>query len=93
MELRIRKDTVQLRDSWDISKKDFDTVLDLVHIEDYIPNRTRKSLKREWAVHNFFYNLGIKRDKTGHVDFDFKEKWYEKLGYGILGRFVWILIK
>ncbi len=92
MEIKIRKYTVQVVDSYQVHKKDFDKVIDELLCIDIL-KRSRKSLRLEWAAHNFLYNLGIKKDKTGNVDFDFVQSGWERFLYGILGRIAWIFIK
>ena len=92
MEIKIRKYTVQVKDSYEVSKKEFDGVIDQLLCIDIL-KRSRKSLRLEWAAHNFLYNLGIKKDKTGNVDFDFIQSGWERFLYGILGRIAWIFIK
>lgn len=75
-----------------VSKKDFDGVIDeLLKFEEL--KRTRKSLKLEWATHNFLYNIGYEKDRTKDVDFDFVQSRKEKILYGIAGRISWIFIK
>lgn len=92
MDIRIRKTSVQVRDSYLVSKKDFGEVLDRVEKIAEL-KRTRKSLKYEWAAHNLAYKLGIKRDKTAHVDFDLEMGAIKKFLYGLLGRISLIFIK
>ena len=92
MEIKIRKNTLQVKDSWEVSKKDFDKVIDELLCIDIL-KRTRKSLKYEWAVHNFLYNLGVKKDKTGSVDFDFVQSKWDKFRYGLVGWIALIFIK
>lgn len=92
MEIKIRKYTVQVVDSYEISKKNFNKVIDELLCIDIL-KRSRRSLKYEWAVHNLLYNLGIRKEKTGSVDFDFVQTTWEKIKYGLLGWIALIFIK
>ena len=92
MEIKIRQYTVQVKDSYEVSKKEFDGVIDQLLCIDIL-KRSRKSLRYEWAVHNLLYNLGIKREKTGSVDFDFVQSPWDKFKYGLIGWIAWIFIK
>ena len=84
-----------ISNSYKISKKDFQKVLDYCKSENKdakIFNRTDRSLKAEWAVHNFLYNINYKRNQTKDVDLDYpcdKPEWV----YKILGSLVWLFIK
>lgn len=92
MEIIRRWCSIQIKDSYLVSKKDFDGVIDeILKFEEL--KRTRKSLKLEWAAHNFLYNLGYERDRVKDVDFDFVQSRKEKILYGIVGRIAWLFIK
>lgn len=70
MEFSVTQNSIQIIDSYTFSKIDFDRCLD--YIEDkYYTNvfdmRGRKSLKKEWAMYNLMYRLGINRKSTGNV--------------------------
>jgi len=89
-------DNICIPDSYRISKKDFDSVLD--EIEEEKPSavfkyRSRKSLKLEWATHNGLYNLGLWRSRTKDVDLEYPQSWYHKIIYWILGNLFWLFIK
>ena len=92
MEIKIRKNTVQVTDSFEVSKKDFDGVIDQLLCIDIL-KRSRKSLKYEWAAHNLLYNLGYRREKTGSVDFDFVQTKKDRIRFGILGWIALFFIK
>lgn len=84
-----------LYDSYAVSKKDFQKTLDDIRKieggDKKIFERTDKSLKREWACHNFAYMLGYERDRTKDCDLDNpcdRPEWIYKL----VGFFVWIFI-
>ena len=49
-----------------------------------------ESLKREWAAHNA---LGISRSRTSHMDLNWPQPWFVRLGYAILGTIAWPFIK
>lgn len=52
-------DNICIPDSHEISKRDFDRILDEIETErpsDVMKNRSRKSLKAEWAAHNRHIN-------------------------------------
>ena len=55
-------------------------------------NRSRFSLKMEWAVHNFLYKIHYKREQTKDVDLDDPCDHPEWI-YEILGCLVWIFIR
>ena len=82
-------------DGYTVSKKDFQKVLNqikAIHGDKKIFERTDKSLKREWASHNFLYCVGYKRERTKDVDLDNpcdKPEWV----YMIAGLIVWPFIK
>lgn len=46
--------------------------------------RTMFGMICEWRAHNLLWSLGIKRERTKHVDLELKVKWYYKIGYFIL---------
>ena len=95
MEVKVRTYTLQLKDSYLVSKKNFDQELDNLAPEHaaLLALRSRKSLKWEWAVHNLAYQLGIRRSKTKDVDLNYDLKWYEKVFYALVGRLALLLIK
>lgn len=82
-------------DSCAVSKRDFQKTLNQIkatHGDQPIFQRSDKSLKREWATHNFCYSIGYKREQTKDCDFDLpcdKPEWL----YGIVGLMVWPFIK
>lgn len=93
---------VHIADSYKVSKRDFAFTLEQRErrarqqgITSEIPvfdNRSKFSLKMEWAVHNFLYALHIRREQTKDVDLDYpcdKPEWL----YCTLGIFAWIFIK
>ena len=96
MKYKILGDRVKLFDSYAVSKKTFTKELNSIrnlHPACLLWNRSESSLRREWAAHNLAYALGINRDKTKDADLNFEQKWYEKLGYFIVGSIALLVIK
>ena len=96
VEYTITENNLHIVDSAYIGKDDFWKELAEIWIEhttNPVFERTIYSLLREWATHNFLYNLHIFRSHTKDVDLNAKQKWYEVIGYGIVGRIAWIFIK
>lgn len=56
-------------------------------------NRSIASMKREWAVHNLLYTLGIAKSRTEAVDINYPQKWYVRFGYCLVGWFAKLVIK
>ena len=97
---KISDNKLRIVDSYDVKKCDFDIFLDGIKLnEENIGNsskvweRSRFSLKTEWACHNFLYNIGFKRNRTKDVDLNFPQKLYEKIIYPIAGVIFWVFIK
>ena len=89
--------SIQIQDSYKISKYEFVDIINQIKTDlpEHIvsKNRSTKSLKYEWAVHNLLYNLNIARSHTKDVDFNYPLKTIEKLTYSLF-RWMWfILIK
>jgi hypothetical protein len=85
-----------LYDSCFVPKSMFKAELDRIrnlHPTCHLWARSDRSLRREWAAHNWAYALGIKRDKTADVDLNFEQSWYTRLGYCILGSIAMLFIK
>lgn len=93
---------IHIENSYKVRKKDFDKTLDGIRETAYkerneselavFNNRSRFSMKCEWAVHNFLYSIGLWRERTKDCDIDFpcdKPEWI----YCIIGCLVWIFIK
>ena len=93
----VTSDNIHIEDSYKISKKAFDSVLN--SIQAVYPdclvfkNRKRNSMKLEWAVHNFLYSLGVLKARTGSVDINWPQKWYVNWAYNIAGVMVWLFVK
>lgn len=88
---------LHIEDSAFVSKYEFDAVLDWCRKE--FPNckiweeRTRKSMIREWAVHNLLYRLGMFRSHTKDVDINTPLSWYVLLAYNVFGSISLLFIK
>ena len=57
-----------------------------------IKNRCNLSLMNEWAVHNLLYYFSIEKSRTGSVDLDYPQKWYNLVIYNIFGPIALLLI-
>ena len=90
---------VQITDSYKVSKKHFDTYLNILRSEYDVTvfrERTNRSMTDEWACHNFVYDIDIFgwfRDRTKDVDMQYPLAWWEKIVYPCLGWFCKIFIK
>jgi hypothetical protein len=87
---------IHLESSFQVSKNDFERELLAMrerHPESQVWNRSIESLKREWATHNAFHAMGIFPNRTGHMDLNWPQPWFVRLGYAIFGRLVWPFIK
>lgn len=95
MKYKIFGNRIKLYDSCFVPKERFKPELDRIrglHPTCHLWIRSDKSLRREWAAHNWAYSLGIKRDKSADVDLNFEQEWYQKLLYGIVGTIaLWII--
>ena len=86
--------TLTLYDSYTVPKKEFQGTLDEIkkeHGNMPIFQRSDKSLKREWAVHNFLYMVGYEVERTKDCDLDLpcdKPEWV----YIVIGFLVWPFI-
>ena len=89
---KINEHNIHIVNSYAIRKRDFDCVLDNYTDNEVAKHRTRFSLKMEWAVHNFCYAIGFKREQTRDVDLDYpcdRPEWV----YKVVGCLVWIFIR
>lgn len=96
MKCKIYKDRLKLLDSYLCPKGKYGRELGRIrNLHPTIPvwERTERSLRCEIATHTLLYNLGIKRSKTKDCDLNFVQRWYEKVGYGILGTFALLVVK
>lgn len=82
-------------DSAFVPKADFQKTLNqikAIHGNQPIFQRSDRSLKAEWAVHNALYDLHYKREQTKDCDFDIPSDHPEWM-YMIIGALVWPFIK
>lgn len=96
MKYRVLDNRVKLLNSYLVPKARYTTELNVVrYLEPKCPlwGRGMGSMRREWAVHNLAYSLRIKRSKTKDCDLEYKQKWYAKIGYAIIGTIALWLIK
>ena len=87
---------IHLESSFLVSKADFERELLAMrerHPESQVWNRSIESLKHEWATHNAFHAMGIFPNRTGHMDLNWPQPWFVRLGYAIFGRLAWPFIK
>ena len=96
MRYTVSSNNIQLKSSFEVRKKDFERELAAIreaYPDSLVWNRTIRSLKREWAVHNAFHALGIVRKQTADTDLNWPQKWYFRIGYAIAGFLIWPFIK
>lgn len=95
LDYTLTDNNLHIEDSYKIGKRAMGVIL--THIKNTaetpskVWNRSMFSLRMEWAVHNFLYSIGYKRERTADVDLDYPNK-IEWL-YCILGCLVWIFVK
>ena len=82
--ITVSRNNVHIVDSWKYKKEDFEHILEsLAFIHKNTCNvfkyRSIKSLKREWVVHNFLYNIGYQRERTKDADLDWPQDWKTRL--------------
>lgn len=95
--LEVSNNTIHIEDSHNISKYEFDGIIDGIYdlhpTHPVVNNRSKQSIKNEWAVHNLFYNLGIMSSRTQSVDFNYPLTKLETITYKCLGWLSLLLIK
>ena len=87
---------IHINDSCAMSKKDFDSALAAIeeaHPELFVWKRTKNSLKRELAAHNFLYSLGIAKSRTKDCDLNYPLAWYVSAAYWLVGGLALLIIK
>lgn len=88
----VSPNNIHLESSFLVPKEDFERELELMreqHPESEVWNRSMESLKREWAAHNALHALGVFRSRTAHMDLNWPQPWYVRMGYEVAGRVVW----
>lgn len=95
--LEVSDNTIRIVGSYNISKYEFDGIIDGIYdlhpSHPVITNRSKQSIKNEWAVHNLFYNLGIMPSRTQSVDFNYPLTKLETTTYKCLGWLSLLFIK
>ena len=92
----VSENNIHLDSSYQVRKEDFESELKAIrerHPDSQVWNRSIESLKREWATHNAFHAMGIFRSRTAHMDLNWPQPWYIRLGYAVIGKIVWPFIK
>ncbi len=92
----VSENNIHMDSSFLVSKNDFESELNALreqHPESQVWNRSIESLKHEWATHNAFHAMGIFPNRTSHMDLNWPQPWFVRLGYAIFGRLAWPFIK
>lgn len=88
---------IHITDSYKVSKKDMLSIireLRKVYPDNIVlKNRTDKSLKREWLVHNLLYKLNYQVKRTKDVGLDYPQSKKYKIGYRILGALAALILR
>jgi hypothetical protein len=93
----ISSNNIQIKDSYTLSKKEFEDTIN--NVKQLYPNnlvcinRSNFSIKMEIATHNLCYNLGIARSRTKDVDINYPLSKLEKITYTVVGPLAWLFIK
>jgi hypothetical protein len=94
--ITVTPNNIHIDDSYKVSKKNFDAVLDDIEKEHpeclVFQHRKRISMKFEWATHNALYLLGLWKSHTKDVDINWPIKWYVCFLYNVVGALVWLFI-
>lgn len=89
MEIRVSENNIQIVNSYEVSKKRFDAIIDRLQRNlpqhKVIVNRSRSSIKKEWTSHNLLYKLGIARSRTRDLDINYPLTFVEEVFYSIVG--------
>ena len=73
MKYEITTNNLHIEDSYQVSKKDMLSTLTYIkafHPDSRVWERTMRSLRAEWIVHNALYRLHLYRTRTKDVDLD-----------------------
>lgn len=94
--IKVNSNNIHIEDSHKISKKEFKSILNELRSKysgnTVLMNRSNSSLIFEWSFHNLLYYFNIQQSRTGSVDLDYPQKWYEKIAYYLVGPISLILI-
>lgn len=98
MEIKVTKNNIHIERSCECPKRSFGVVLNAIRAEyagqtDVLDHRTDRSMRREWAVHNALYTLGMYKQRTESCDLEYPQKPLFALTYNIVGVIVWPFIK
>ena len=96
MRYKVTENYIKLIDSYLIPKRKMDR--ELISIRNLHPScpvfqRSFRSLKAEWAVHDALYALGIARERTKDCDLNIGQPWYTRAAYWLFGALAWPFIK
>ena len=94
--ISVSSNNIHLNSSFKVPKEEFERELEALrerYPESEVWNRSMESLKREWATHNAFHAMGVFRSRTAHMDLNWPQPWFVRLGYAIIGRIAWPFIK
>lgn len=97
MGIRVSENNIHIDDSHAVSKRWFKEIL--LEIKTAHPEcrvfvqRPLYSLKKEWALHNALYALGIMRGRTADVDLNAPMGILLQAVYVVLGGLAWPFIK
>ena len=96
MKYTISKSNLHIIDSYAVSKKRFEPFLnsvEAIHPDSDVWIRTKKSMCREWALHNLLYALHIARSHTADVDINYPQNWFVSIIYTVFGAIALRIIK
>lgn len=82
-----------IKESYKVSKKEFSNYFYKYGNEPVIIARNWTVMKLEWATHNGLYALGLWREHTKDVDFEYPQNRWLTLCYIICGAIMWPFIK
>lgn len=96
MDIVIGHNNIQIKNSYQIKKNQFDELILNMHREcpnhPVLFNRSTSSIKKEIATHNFFYKLGILRSRTKDTDVNYPVGKLWLFAYYIIGSIGWLFI-
>lgn len=96
MEIRVGRNNIQIKDSYEVSKKRFDDIIKRLRMNlpehPVLLKRNNGSIKKEWAIHNLLYKLGIARSHTRDLNINYPLRNIWKIIYNIFGTFcIWLI--
>lgn len=89
IEYTLTKGNIHIVNSYKITKKaDMNGIVKAIRSEaqkkGYKYKRSNSSWVTEWRAHNYMYNKGIEKARTGSVDLNEKESKLKLLGYSLM---------